>query len=65
MVQLLLGLEPDEGDDDDLEEVFTGVPVNHDFAPYGNKTVRSSFICEIESHNHGTHLLLDVSPGCP
>jgi hypothetical protein len=46
MAQRLLGLEPDEGDDIDMEGLFTGVPVNHDFAPYGNKTVRSSFICE-------------------
>lgn len=35
------GFGPDEADDDDVNEAFTGVPINHDFAPYGNKTVRS------------------------
>lgn len=35
----LQGLAPDEGDDDDVNEVFTGVPASHDYLPYGNKTV--------------------------
>lgn len=27
--------------EDDINEHFTGVPTSHDYAPYGNKTVRS------------------------
>ncbi|KAL6304493.1 hypothetical protein BKA93DRAFT_749693 [Sparassis latifolia] len=34
-----LGLEGEEGDEDNMHEEFTGVPVDHDFAPYGNKTM--------------------------
>jgi hypothetical protein len=29
-------------DEDDMREKFTGVPSSHDYAPYGNKTVRAS-----------------------
>lgn len=38
----LLGLAPDEGDNDDVNEAFTGVPASHDYSPYGNKTVWST-----------------------
>jgi hypothetical protein len=34
------GLEPEEGNEDDVYEGFSGVPVTHNYAPYGNKTVR-------------------------
>jgi hypothetical protein len=33
------GLEPEEGNKDDVYEGFAGVPVTHNYAPYGNKTV--------------------------
>lgn len=37
---MAIDMGPEEGDDEDIMEHFSGVPSDHDYAPYGNKTVR-------------------------
>ncbi|KAF7343015.1 hypothetical protein MVEN_01731700 [Mycena venus] len=36
-------------DEDEINQHFAGVPVTHDYAPYGNKTVHRHFLCIKES----------------